>query len=131
MNDARPPRIRITDLDARRLRLVLTEEALRLAELEAEIARAQIVPRDRISPDTITMNSRVRYRDQHGNEHDVTLVYPDDAGPGHVSVTSPIGASLLGLRVGDTINWDSSVTPHRLTILAVHYQPEAEGARAR
>ena len=40
----------------------------------------------------------------------------------------PIGGALLGLSVGDSIEWPMpSGQPRRLRVTAVHYQPEAEG----
>ena len=64
----------------------------------------------------------------------VTVCYPEEARPaeGCVSVLSPVGASLLGLRVGETARWCSAAgRPGVARILSVLFQPEAhaqEGA---
>ena len=62
---------------------------------------------------------------------EVTLVYPS-AGSGMggegVSILAPIGGALLGLSVGDSIEWPvPGGRSRRLKVTAVHYQPEAEG----
>jgi regulator of nucleoside diphosphate kinase len=51
------------------------------------------------------MNSTVVFEDQQGVRHEVDLVYPEEAAPGRLSVLSPMGAALLGLSVGDSIEW--------------------------
>ena len=58
--------------------------------------------------DVVTMHSLVRFVDEdNGEEQTVTLVYPfeADAALGRVSVLAPIGTALLGLRVGQRIDW--------------------------
>jgi regulator of nucleoside diphosphate kinase len=60
----------------------------------------------------------------------LTLVYPRDAdGSAHkVSVLAPVGSALLGLRVGETIDWPMpGGRSARLQVLAIRYQPEAAG----
>lgn len=100
-------------------------------ELEEEIARAQIVLPDKVPGDVVTMNSRLTYVDEDtGVEHEVTLVYPHKADVGHnkVSVLSPVGAALLGLREGQSIAWKvPSGDTRRLKVTHVHYQPERAG----
>ncbi len=45
-----------------------------------------------------------------------------------LSVMAPVGAALLGLRVGDSIHWElpGGVATH-LEVLELEYQPEAAG----
>ena len=53
--------------------------------------------------DVVTMYSRVELVDVHTHRRQVvTLCYPQDAEPaaGFISVLSPVGISLLGLREG-------------------------------
>ncbi|MBU6258738.1 MAG: GreA/GreB family elongation factor [Burkholderiales bacterium] len=60
----------------------------------------------------------------------VTLRYPADAAPaaGSISILAPMGASLLGIRVGDTAQWS---LPGGRTLRArvdrILYQPESQG----
>jgi regulator of nucleoside diphosphate kinase len=98
--------------------------------LERELGRAEVVGRDDVAPGTVTMRSTARCRDEGtGQEYRVTLAYPHEAGrEGTVSVLAPVGFALLGLSVGQTIDWD--VPGGRriaLTVLGVDYQPEAAG----
>lgn len=77
-------------------------------QLEAEIERARVVPAGEAPRDLVTMNSRVQFKDERtGRTRVVQLVYPADAdaAAGRVSVLAPIGAALLGLSVGQRIEW--------------------------
>jgi regulator of nucleoside diphosphate kinase len=102
-----------------------------LTLLDRELARADVVPSTSIAPDVVTMNSRVRFADEdRGAPQEVTLVYPEDASPNTacVSVLSPVGSALLGLKVGQAIEWPFSDGHRaRYRVLAVGYQPEAAG----
>lgn len=101
------------------------------ATLEDELARAVMVAPTEISADVVTMNSRVRYLDEHtGREREVVLVYPREASfpAGRISILSPVGVALLGLSVGESIEWRMpDGASHRLRVLEVLYQPEAAG----
>ena len=83
-----------------------------------------------IPADVITMNSTARFMDEtSGKEFELTLVYPDDAlmsSDGTVSVLAPVGSALLGLSVGQAIEWPlPGGRKMSLRVLAVTYQPEA------
>lgn len=99
--------------------------------LEAELERAEIMPPTAVAPDIVTMRSRVRFRDEtSGVEQEATLVYPSEADckEGRISVLAPIGAALLGLGVGQSIEWPMpDGASHRLRVVEVVYQPEAAG----
>ncbi|MCC7081773.1 MAG: nucleoside diphosphate kinase regulator [Burkholderiales bacterium] len=101
-------------------------------KLESELVRAIVVPRDQIPGDVVTMNSRVLFENETtGARREVTLVYPKDADidAGKISILVPVGTALLGLRVGQTIDWAlPSGEKHRYRVVAVPYQPEAAGA---
>jgi len=65
-----------------------------------------------------------------GEHHRLTLVYPHEANveTGRVSVLAPVGSALLGLSVGQTIDWQASGNRSlRLRVTAIDYQPEASG----
>jgi regulator of nucleoside diphosphate kinase len=99
--------------------------------LESELVQAKIVAPEEIPPDVVTMNSTVRFVDEDSaDERVITLVYPKDADPaeGKVSVLAPVGAALLGLSVGQRIEWPvPGGRVKKLRIAAVLYQPEAAG----
>jgi regulator of nucleoside diphosphate kinase len=99
------------------------------AELLAnKLAEATKCMAEDINVDTITMNSRVRYRlDFAKVAESRILVFPKDYYPTgqFLSVMSPIGIALLGLTSGAEAayeQWDGTV--HVLFVEDVEYQPE-------
>ncbi|MFT3718178.1 GreA/GreB family elongation factor [Pseudorhodoferax sp.] len=98
---------------------------------------ADVVPSDAVDPDVVTMRSRVRVCDPDqadGGLRELTLVYPDeaDAARGQVSVLSPVGAALLGLRAGALARWTQpDGRAAALRVQAVTFQPEACGELLR
>jgi regulator of nucleoside diphosphate kinase len=84
-----------------------------------------------MSPDVVTMYSQVLLCDPRtGRQRKLTLCYPSDAEPaaGFVSVLSPVGSSLLGLRVGATARWRTPLGDTvEAEVLAILFQPEASG----
>lgn len=96
-------------------------------DLLHELERARVVADGTVPEDIVRMGSTVRYRTDSGQEPQVTLVYPVDAdiAEGRISVMTPVGTALIGLRVGQSITWrDRANKRHMLTVLAVS-QPEA------
>jgi regulator of nucleoside diphosphate kinase len=93
--------------------------------LERKLARASVLPADRVPADVVTMNSRVRFRDGEAERH-AKLVYPGEAdGRGRVSVLSPLGAALLGLSAGQQVQARfPGSAPRRIRVEAVLSQPE-------
>ena len=80
----------------------------RAAMLLAELDRAEVCPAAAIPADVVTMNSRVTFiDDKNGAERTVALVYPHDADieAGMVSILSPVGVGLIGMRAGSSILW--------------------------
>ena len=120
----------VTDADAAILGMMRLNEPLR-----RELERAAIVAREAVPADVATMNSLVRYADEtRGVVRTVALVYPRAARGGRemVSVLTPIGSALLGLRVGQAIEWDfPDGSRRRLRLEAVLYQPERDDRRPR
>lgn len=102
-----------------------------LATLAAELDRAVVVDPDRVPPDVVTMNSRIRLRDGR-RAWIMTLVFPERAGPeeDRVSVLSPLGAAILGCRAEQPVVFRVPGGAERsCDILSVLYQPEAAGDR--
>lgn len=127
------PSITITRLDLQRLERVLAslqDVTPGVEALEQELARANVVGHDEVPAGVVTMNSRVHCREEaSGKDYHLTLVYPQDAGgEGRVSILAPVGSALLGLSVGQHIDWPAPGGKQlKLTLLAVEYQPEAAG----
>lgn len=125
----------ITKADLARLLPVLDQHDSEASEsLANELYRATVVdPRD-VHGDVVTMNSEVVYEDcETGAQRTVRLVYPKDADAarGRISVLAPIGTALLGLRVGQSIEWQVPTGMKRIRVVAIRYQPEASGDYAR
>lgn len=97
-------------------------EAQAADELFDELARARIVTDDRLPSDVVRMGGALTFRADAGQERRVTLVFPEDAdiAEGKVSVLTPIGAALIGLSAGQSIDWKArDGRPHRLTVESV------------
>lgn len=99
--------------------------------LEREVDRAQVILDARDVPgDVVTMRSTVRLKEApDGKQAEYTLVYPGEGAPdlGELSVLSPLGAALLGHRVGDTFEAELPKGPSQYQVEAILYQPEAAG----
>lgn len=97
------------------------------AMLMSEIDRAEIHTADAIPSDTVTLGAEVDFLDQGADRlRSVRLVLPADADieSGRISVMTPIGAGLIGLRQGQTIDWpDRDGRNHSLRIMAVRQPP--------
>ncbi len=135
MNTLTLPPITVSPLDLRRLEALLDAPEHRgsaaAAALEEELGRASMLPPERMPANVVTMNSVVTCVDEvAGDTHTLTLVYPRDAdaAAGKVSVLAPVGIALLGLSVGQQIDWQApGGRPLRVRVTAVRYQPEASG----
>ena len=128
----------LTDLDAIRLRSMARQliGARGDPRLQGEalfdlLDAADIVPANAITPDVVTMNSTVVYDDaDDGRSDTVTLVYPDkaDVTRGRVSVLSPLGRRLIGVRAGERVSFETPGNGLRsVRVREVVYQPEAAG----
>jgi regulator of nucleoside diphosphate kinase len=133
MNEARAkrPEITVSTADLDRLEGLLGElraGAPEIADgLRSELDRARIVEPDEVPKDVVTMNSTVRFADEEsGKEFERTLCYPGEAtgGADKVSILAPLGSALLGLSVGQSIDWPvpGGRTAH-IRILEVVSQP--------
>jgi regulator of nucleoside diphosphate kinase len=127
------PPITITRLDFERLEKYLDSDAVSKlpgsSMLYEELMRANVVETEDIGPDIVTMNSTVGFMDEQSKtSHQLTLVYPDQAGtPGTVSIFAPVGSALLGLSVGQCITWRiPGGRQLQLTVVSVSGQPEAK-----
>ncbi len=123
-----PPSITVSTLDMDRLDAMLespahsqTPAARALAD---ELNRATVLPADQIPEGIVMMHSRVECEDEvSGEKHVLTLVFPREANvdEGKVSVLAPVGSALLGLAVGQSIDWPAPGGRKRgLRVSAVH-----------
>lgn len=119
----------VTELDV--VRLTKLGAACWPAGLSDALDLAEQVPSPQVPANVVTMYTQVRVLEHGAREpKKLTVCYPDDAelALGFVSVLSPVGAALLGLRVGAHARW---VTPQgearSAQIEAILFQPEASG----
>lgn len=130
------PNIILTTTDIERLESLIGSMppmSSTTVELLEELHRAEVVEPHEISRSVVTMDSTVRFRIGTGNEEFCRrLVYPREVTDSStISVLSPVGSALLGLSVGDSIEWPGP-TGERLVvhIVEVIHQPEhADTAR--
>lgn len=99
-----------------------------------ELDRAALVADRSLPRDVVRVGSRVTYRADSGRARTVTLSYLDDADLtlGHISVMSPVGAALIGLRPGQSITrmgWDGAFA--RFSVLSVMSPDEHRRSQLR
>lgn len=131
----RKPSIIVSSLDFERIEALLDSlppnsfpEADLLA---AELDRAQKLDPQKMPADVVTMNTKVRFAvEPSGKEYELTLVYPKaiDGSAGKISILAPVGSALLGLSVGQEIEWPApGGNIVRVRIIDILYQPERAG----
>lgn len=130
------PNIMVTEEDLTRLQESLASgydglEDVAVEALYEELGRAGVIAVSETPPTLVTMNSRVVCRNlSTSRRREITLCYPRDADPtrGRISVFSPLGSALLGLSVGQEIDWKlPNGRLARFRIEEIVYQPEAAG----
>jgi regulator of nucleoside diphosphate kinase len=78
--------------------------------LDDELARARVMPLRAMPPDVVTMNATVEFTlEKNARVERLKLVYPADyvADGSCVSIASPVGVALLGLKEKQSISWTS------------------------
>ena len=99
--------------------------------LFAELERADVLEIEDVPATLVTTNSRVRFTVLSTGASMVRrLVYPRDqaADAENISVLTPMGSALLGLSVGQEIEWNLEANKAmRVRIDAIEYQPESAG----
>jgi len=124
----RLPPIHMIDIEAERLSNLALSVESRMPAVSAllirETGRARLHSAVKIPADVVTMGSEVEFLDDSwDSSRTVTLVYPGDAdiSGGRISILTPVGAALIGLRSGHSILW-----PDRsLTVLNVRQRPQS------
>lgn len=116
--------------------VMTTEDKLRLSRLAESAGGSHIETADFLAREIeratvmangasgfVAMGSTVEFRDNtSGQVRSATIVFPEEAdlASGRVSVMTPIGAALIGLSPGQTIDYEArDGSPRSLTVLRV------------
>jgi len=97
-------------------------------DLMQELDRAKVLADAELPDDVVRMGALVRFRTGR-DERRVVLVYPAEAdiGSGKISVLTPVGTALIGLRAGQSITFRTrDGRPQMLTVVSVSPAAEAE-----
>ena len=131
------PALLLSRVDVERIEDLLDRpqyRSLNTAPLREELERAELVEPGEMPDDVITMNSTALVKviddQEQAHEYELTLVYPRDAdgSSDKVSILAPVGSALLGLSVGQSIEWEApGGRTLKLRVRSVRYQPEAAG----
>ena len=128
-NEIKPP-ITLTLGDYERLSLLARAVARRMPDLVSvlteELERAHVLA-DGHPEQIVCMGSAVEFRDDRtGKVQTVALVYPGDAdiSQRRISILTPVGTALIGLRKSDSITFETGAGDlRRLTVLKVDETP--------
>ncbi|QDU88815.1 Regulator of nucleoside diphosphate kinase [Pirellulimonas nuda] len=131
------PTLVFTETDRRRLGgLLLSHEARtqapwgRLDELLWQLESSEVTDSESVPDDVVTMHSMVRLvSESSGATMTRSVVYPEDVDlfDNAASVLDPLGSSLIGCEVGDTVDCRQGDGVDRWRIVDIFYQPEREG----
>lgn len=129
------PDIIISSLDLERLEALLDSDSvndvLAKLKLEEELERATVVDSRHIPENVVSMNSTIQLSISSSEApFYLTLVYPKDVKEdgSTLSIFSPIGTTLLGMKQGDEIYWPNPGGKNiKVRIENIQYQPERAG----
>jgi regulator of nucleoside diphosphate kinase len=120
------PAVHLTEADYETLFTLVdaaSPQAPGVALLAAELDRATVVRAANGARSFVRLNSRVTYEDvTTGQVRDLQVGLPKDASidDNRISVLTPVGAALIGLRPGDTFEWtDAGGRTRTLKVLSV------------
>lgn len=119
----------LTELDAARLnKLSVNQLPSGLADL---LDIAEVLPSREVPANIVTMYSQIEIEDPATQQiQKITLCYPGDAEPtaGFISVLSPVGIGLLGVKAGTLARWQMpNGAEGAARVVAILFQPEASG----
>ena len=126
------PRILVSKADERRLTAIATAASQQVPEASAallsELERADVLPETAMPTDVVRIGSTIEFEVDDGRRLKVQLVLPENAdiNAGRISVLTPVGAALIGLSLGQSMEWSGHDGKERLlTVLAVS-RPQSE-----
>ncbi len=109
------------------MKLIEQEDSPAAEALDIELGRAELVEEKNLPVDAVSMGSVVTFTDLDSQEEKtISLVYPNEADVTimKISILSPVGSALIGLRIGGNIDWPvPQGKVRRLKVIAVQ-QPQ-------
>jgi regulator of nucleoside diphosphate kinase len=119
----------VKESDYERLLGLIEKSASEIArQLEDELSRAEVVDDNCYPGDAVCMGSKVEFVDLNTDKKsELILVYPRQASVDdmRVSILTPMGSALIGMRIGGVIDW---VLPNgktaRIKILSIRSNKE-------
>jgi|SRR5690554_845302 len=96
------------------------------AALETELARATVVALNALPKDRVSMGSRVTFKIAEADKvFSKTLCYPEYVSQHEdgISIFSPVGSALIGIAVGQTIEWPAQRNIQHVEVIEVQ-QPQ-------
>ncbi|MBS1959631.1 MAG: nucleoside diphosphate kinase regulator [Bdellovibrionales bacterium] len=122
------PSLIISQDDFNAITSLLSQADADLAHLlEEELSRATVVAASDLPADRVSMHSQVTFEDMDTkNKTIIRLVYPHETNSDNhcISILAPIGAALIGLRVGQEIQWPVPNGKSRLVKVTSVFQSE-------
>lgn len=94
----------------------------RIADLEKVVQIAKVVDRSKVAGDAAFLNSKVKVKDlEYGDELEFELVGSFEADPMYdmISITSPLGAALMGKQIGEEVEVEAPAGVQRYKILDI------------
>jgi regulator of nucleoside diphosphate kinase len=138
-NHAQLPQLQLARSDYLELGDLATQHRARarspaLTFLERELSRARVVDDRTIPANVATLRSQVVFHDaETGRDWVVTLGHPEDfvSREDAISVLSPLGAALIGLSEGQSIDFQTAdEKSRRVALVRVLSQPSRLRGRA-
>ena len=129
------PRIIISKAEEKRLTAIATAASQHVPEASAallsELERAEVLPEKAMPADVVRIGSIISFEVDDGRRLKVQLVLPENAdiNAGRISVLTPVGAALIGLSPGQSMEWSGNDGKERLlTVLAVSRSASMPGS---
>lgn len=97
----------------------------KIQELKMKIALAEVIDPSKINQSKVAFGARVKVLDiTTDKELDFTLVGPEEADVrnNRISISSPVGRSLIGKEVGDTATIKAPAKTMEYEILEIHFE---------
>ena len=97
----------------------------RIQELQTRLALAEVIEPSKIAQDRIAFGAKVKVLDINtGEEKSFFLVGPDEADiqKGKITINSPVGRSLIGKSIGDTVTIKAPAKTMEYEVIEISFE---------